>query len=61
MTSYSVRLLCVCMACTAFWGAVNLIAYFQAIVQAMGFDIVIICPGFEDICWVSDTCCIGCQ
>ena len=20
----------------------------------MGFDIVIICPAFEDICWVSD-------
>ena len=27
---------------------------FQQIVPAMGFDIVIICPAFEDICWVSD-------
>ena len=26
----------------------------QVIVPAMGFDIVIICPAFEDICWVSD-------
>ena len=26
----------------------------QIIVPAMGFDIVIICPAFEDICWVSD-------
>ena len=27
---------------------------FQVIVPAMGVDIVIICPAFEDICWVSD-------
>ena len=26
----------------------------QIIVPAMGLDIVIICPAFEDICWVSD-------
>ena len=28
--------------------------FFQVIVPAMGFDIVVICPAFEDICWVSD-------
>ena len=32
------------------------IPYFQVIVEAIGFDIVIICPAFEDICWVSDSC-----
>ena len=31
---------------------------YQVIVQANGFNIVIICPAFEDICWVSEIACL---
>ena len=56
---------CVCVSntCMIIATHLNFILHFnfptyQVIVQANGFNIVIICPAFEDICWVSEIACL---